>query len=149
MRERHFHDELLLPRQRDEIFPFFAEARNLEKITPPFLKFEVLTPEPIAMRAGTLIDYQIRIHGLPVKWKTEIIEWDPPHRFIDVQLSGPYRLWHHTHTFEERGGSTLCRDEVCYWPRGGALIDFLFVRRDVEAIFAYRREKLLEMFPPL
>ena len=74
------------------------------------------------------------------------MEWDPPHRFIDVQLSGPYRLWHHTHTFEEQGDSTLCLDDVRYWPRGGAIIDKLFVRRDVEGIFAFRRQKLLELF---
>jgi ligand-binding SRPBCC domain-containing protein len=146
MPEKLFHDELLLPRSRGEIFPFFAEARNLETLTPPWLKFEVVTPGPIAMRAGALIDYRIRVHGLPIRWRTEIVEWNPPHRFIDVQLRGPYRLWHHTHTFEERGGSTLCRDDVRYWPRGGALIDRFFVRRDVERIFAFRRQKLREIF---
>jgi len=144
--ERHLHDELLLPRPIGEVFPFFAQARNLEALTPPWLKFEVLTPEPITMRAGLTIDYRIRVHGLPVRWRTEIVAWEPPHRFIDVQRRGPYRLWHHTHTFEERGDSTLCRDEVRYWPRGGAIIDSLFVRRDVERIFAFRRRKLLEMF---
>ncbi len=148
MKERLFRDELLLPRPRSEVFPFFAEARNLEILTPPWLKFEVLTPDPIAMHAGTLIDYKIRVHALPIRWRTEIVAWDPPHQFVDTQLSGPYRLWHHTHTFEERGDSTLCRDEVRYWPRGGAIIDRLFVRRDVERIFAFRREKLHELFPP-
>jgi len=148
MKERLFHDELLLPRPRSEVFPFFAEARNLEILTPPWLKFQVLTPHPISMRAGTLIDYRIRVHALPIRWRTEILEWDPPHRFVDVQLRGPYKLWHHTHSFEERGESTLCRDEVRYWPRGGAIIDRLFVRRDVERIFAFRHQKLLEIFPP-
>ena len=147
MKERLFRDELLLPRPRSEVFPFFAEARNLEILTPPWLKFEVLTPDPIAMRAGTLIDYRIRVHALPIHWRTEIVEWDPPHQFVDTQLSGPYKLWHHTHTFEERGDSTLCRDEVRYWPRGGAIVDRLFVRSDVERIFAFRRQKLLELFP--
>jgi ligand-binding SRPBCC domain-containing protein len=146
VKERPFHDELLLPWPPGEIFPFFAEARNLEALTPPWLKFEVVTPPPIAMRVGALIDYRIRVHGLPIRWRTEIVEWNPPHGFIDVQLSGPYRLWHHTHTFEERGTSTLCRDDVRYWPRGGALIDRLFVRRDVERIFAFRRQKLREIF---
>ncbi len=148
MNERLFRDELLLPRPRAEIFPFFAEARNLEKLTPPWLKFEVLTPDPIAMRAGALIDYRIHVRGVPIRWRTEIVAWEPPHRFIDTQLNGPYRLWHHTHTFEDRGDSTLCRDEVRYWPRGGALIDWLFVRRDVTQIFKYRRKTLLELFPP-
>ncbi len=147
MKERLFSAELLLPRPRGEVFPFFAEARNLEILTPPWLEFEVLTPDPIAMHAGTLIDYRIRVHSVPVRWRTEIAEWDPPHRFVDMQLSGPYKLWHHTHTFEDRGDSTLCRDEVRYWPRGGAIVDRLFVRRDVERIFAFRRQKLLEMFP--
>lgn len=146
MKEKLFRDELLLPKPRAEIFPFFAEARNLETITPPWLRFEVLTPAPIVMRTGALIDYRIRVHGLPIRWRTEIAAWDPPHRFIDVQSSGPYKLWHHTHSFEERGGSTLCRDEVRYSPRGGALMDWLFVRRDVERIFAFRREKLRELF---
>ncbi len=148
MNERLFRDELLLPRPLAEIFPFFAEARNLEKITPPWLQFEVLTPDPIAMRPGTLIDYRIRVRGVPIRWRTEIVAWEPPHRFIDTQLTGPYRLWHHTHTFEDRGDSTLCRDEVRYWPLGGALIDWLFVRRDVTGIFKYRRKILLELFPP-
>ena len=148
MNERRFRDELLLPRPLAEIFPFFAEARNLERITPPWLKFEVLTPDPIAMRPGTLIDYRIRVHGVPIRWRTEIVAWEPPHRFIDTQLTGPYRLWHHTHTFEDRGDSTLCRDEVRYWPLGGALADWLFVRRDVTTIFTYRRKSLLDLFPP-
>ena len=148
MQERLFHDELLLPRPRAEVFPFFAEARNLEKITPPWLRFEVLTPDPIAMRPGALIDYTIRVRGVPIRWRTEIAGWEPPLRFIDTQVRGPYRLWHHTHTFEERGGSTLCRDEVRYWPLGGALADWLFVRRDVTAIFAYRKKRLRELFPP-
>jgi ligand-binding SRPBCC domain-containing protein len=148
MKERLFCDELLLPRPRAEVFPFFAEARNLEKLTPPWLKFEVLTPDPIEMRTGALIDYKIHVHGLPIRWRTEIVGWEPPHRFIDTQLRGPYRLWHHTHTFEDRGDSTLCRDEVRYWPIGGALIDRLFVHRDVTAIFAYRQKTLREIFPP-
>jgi ligand-binding SRPBCC domain-containing protein len=138
--------ELWLPRPRSEVFPFFAEARNLEQLTPPWLKFEVLTPAPIVMQPGLIIAYRIKVHGLPIRWKKEILEWEPPHRFIDTQLNGPYKLWHHTHTFEERDGGTLCRDEVRYWPRGGALMNWLFVRRDVERIFDYRKKKLLERF---
>ena len=90
MREFTFHTELWLPRGRDEVFPFFAEARNLEAITPPWLNFEVLTPAPVAMRAGALIDYRIRVHGIPIRWRTEIVEWNAPRRFVDVQLRGPY-----------------------------------------------------------
>lgn len=141
-----FETELWLPRPRDEVFPFFAEARNLETLTPPWLRFEVLTPPPILMKAGALIDYRLRVHGLPIRWRTEIAEWDPPHRFVDVQLRGPYTLWHHTHTFTEQNGGTLCTDRVRYRPRGGALVQRLFVQRDVGRIFEYRRRRLAELF---
>jgi ligand-binding SRPBCC domain-containing protein len=145
MHEFTFQTELWLPRPRTEVFHFFAEARNLETITPPWLKFEVLTPAPIEMRSGTLIDYRIRVHGLPIRWRTEITEWQPPHHFVDVQLRGPYKLWHHTHTFEEHNGGTVCLDHVRYWPRGGALVNWLFVRRDVERIFQYRQQRMQEL----
>jgi len=147
VKEFTFNAELWLPRPRDEVFPFFGDARNLEVLTPPWLKFEVLTPSPVVMRPGTLIDYRIKIHGLPIHWQTEIIAWDPPHRFVDVQLRGPYTLWHHTHTFAELDGGTLCRDEVRYRPLGGALTNRLFVARDVRRIFQYRQQRLAELFP--
>jgi ligand-binding SRPBCC domain-containing protein len=146
MKEFTLHTELWLPRPRGEVFPFFADARNLETITPPWLKFEVLTPAPIEMRPGTLIDYRIRVHGIPIRWRTEIAEWQPPHRFVDVQLRGPYTLWHHTHTFEARDGGTLCADRVRYRPLGGVLVNWLFVRRDVEGIFRYRQQRMKELF---
>jgi len=146
MKEFLLQTELWLPRPRDEIFPFFAQARNLETITPSWLNFEVLTPAPIQMRPGTLIDYRIRVHGVPFRWRTEIAEWQPPHRFVDVQLRGPYTLWHHTHTFEEHDGGTLCADRVRYWPRGGALVNWLWVRRDVQRIFQFRHRRLKELF---
>jgi ligand-binding SRPBCC domain-containing protein len=148
MSEFNFSAELWLPRPITDIFPFFSEARNLQELTPPWLNFQVLTPDPIVMRPGALIDYRIRIHGLPIPWRTEIKEWNPPHRFVDVQLWGPYTLWHHTHTFTEEEKGTLCRDDVRYRPRGGALMNWLFVRRDVERIFHYRQKRLLEIFPP-
>lgn len=142
-----YNTELWLPRLRNEVFAFFADARNLETITPPWLQFNVLTPSPIVMRPGALIDYQLRVHGFPLRWRTEITEWQPPYRFVDQQIRGPYRLWHHTHSFMERDGGTLCRDEVIYRPRGGWLIDWLFVRRDVAQIFAYRTKQLQRIFP--
>ena len=145
MKEFTLQTELRLPRPRDEVFSFFADAHNLQTITPSWLKFVVLTPVPIVMRSGTLIDYRITIYGLPLRWRTEISEWDPPHRFVDAQLRGPYTLWHHTHTFEECGGGTRCRDRVRYRPRGGALVNWLFVRRDVERIFQYRQQRLREL----
>jgi len=147
LKEYTFSDELFLPHPREDVFSFFSEARNLELITPPWVRFQVLTPTPVVMSKGTLIDYRIRIHGVPVRWRTEIALWEPPCSFVDVQLSGPYRLWHHTHSFEERDGGTFCADHVRYHPFGGALVNHLFVRRDVERIFQYRRERLLEIFP--
>ena len=147
MNEFIFETELWLPHPRNEVFAFFGDAHNLERITPPWVKFAVLTPAPIVMRPGILIDYRIRIHGVPVRWRTEISAWQPPFQFVDEQRRGPYRLWHHTHTFEEREGGTLCRDRVRYWPRGGALMNWLFVRKDVERIFEYRRQRLMETFP--
>jgi ligand-binding SRPBCC domain-containing protein len=146
MGEFTLQTELWLPRRRDEVFGFFADARNLETLTPSWLKFEVLTPAPIEMRPGTLIDYRIRVHGFPIRWRTEITVWDPPRRFVDVQLRGPYTRWHHTHTFEEHDGGTLCLDHVRYRPRGGGLTNRLFVRRDVERIFQYRQQRLKGIF---
>lgn len=146
MKEFLFEAELWLPRPRAEVFSFFSDAHNLETITPPWLKFEVLTPRPVAMLPGTLIDYRIRIHAIPVRWRTRITSWQPPLQFSDEQLRGPYKLWHHTHTFEERDSGTLCADRVRYYPRGGALMNRLCVRRDVEKIFEYRRQKLVEIF---
>ena len=146
MHEHTFRDEIWLPRPRTEVFPFFADARNLGVITPPWVRFETLTPTPIDMRPGALIDYRIRLHGFPMRWRTEIETWEPPFRFTDRQLRGPYRLWHHTHTFEERDGGTLCRDEVRYAVWGGALVERFFVRGDIRRIFAFRREKLTELF---
>lgn len=146
MKEYQLQTQVWLPRPRHEVFPFFAEAGNLEVITPSWLRFEVLTPAPITMRVGALIDYRIRVHGFPVWWRTEIAEWQPPERFVDVQLRGPYRLWHHTHEFHERDEGTLCLDHVRYRPRGGAVIQWLFVRRDVERIFEYRQQRLQELF---
>jgi ligand-binding SRPBCC domain-containing protein len=131
----------VLPAAPEEVFPFFADARNLEAITPPFLRFEVVTPDPIEMRAGTLIQYRLRLHGVPVNWLTAIQSWEPPHRFVDVQVRGPYALWHHTHLLEPHPEGTLMRDVVRYaLPFGllGRLAHSLFVRRDVERIFDYR-----------
>lgn len=142
------HSELWLPRLRPEIFPFFADARNLEAITPPWLGFSILTPGPIRMRRGTLIDYRLRLRGIPLRWRSEITAWEPTIRFVDEQRRGPYLLWVHEHGFEERNGGTLVTDHVRYAVPGGTLIHRLFVRRDVEAIFAFRRRKLQEILVP-
>jgi ligand-binding SRPBCC domain-containing protein len=146
MKDRHFEDELFLPRAPEAIFPFFADARNLQVITPAWLGFDILPPVPEEIRPGTLIDYRIRLHGIPIRWRTAITAWEPPFRFVDEQLRGPYRRWIHEHTFEASGDGTVCRDRVRYAVLGGALVDALFVRRDVVRIFAYRRRVLIERF---
>ena len=139
-----------LPGTPDDVFPFFADARNLEAITPPLLRFEVVTPDPIEMRVGTLIQYRLRVHGLPVRWLTSIQAWDPPHRFVDVQVSGPYALWHHTHEFRADGDTTVMTDVVRYSIGFGALGELahrLFVGRDVDAIFRFRESAVPALLP--
>ena len=131
-----------LPQPPDVVFPFFADAGNLDRITPPWLHFRILTPRPIAVQVGTVIDYRLRYRGVPVIWQTMIEDWSPGVRFVDRALRSPYAHWHHTHTFEPRGGGTLMRDVVRYaLPLGplGRAVHRLWVRRDVEAIFDYRR----------
>jgi ligand-binding SRPBCC domain-containing protein len=127
------------------VFPFFADARNLEAITPPLLRFRLLTPDPIAMGVGTFLQYALRVHGMPVRWDTLIQAWEPPHRFVDVQVRGPYRVWHHTHELVpvDGGAATLMRDTVRYavgFGLAGEIARRTVVRRDLEAIFAFRRE---------
>ena len=122
MQEFSFRTQLVLPRKRDEIFRFLADARSLEVLTPPWPRFCVLTPPPIKMHPGTLIDYKLRVHGLPLKWRSEITAWEPPTCFVDEQRRGPYRTWIHEHRFEESGKGTLCTDFVRYSVFGGAVI---------------------------
>jgi ligand-binding SRPBCC domain-containing protein len=141
-------------RQRIELpaqqaFEFFGEARNLEAITPHWLGFRVVTPGTIEMRRGTLIDYRLKLHGIPVRWRTRIEEWDPPHRFVDAQLRGPYSLWEHTHEFEPDGDdAVLITDRVRYaLPLGplGRLARAAFVKRDLELIFDYRADAVRQL----
>lgn len=144
--------EQTLPGSPEDVFPFFSDALNLEQITPLWLRFRVLTPGPIEVGEGTLIDYRLQLHGVPLWWHTRITGWDPPHRFSDEQISGPYRVWKHLHTFEPlEAGRTLARDRVEYRIRGGraaqALAQRVLVERDLRAIFEYRRRRLAEIFP--
>ena len=143
------HREQRLEGTPDQVFPFFGDAGNLEAITPPWLRFHVVTPRPIEMRAGTLIEYSLALHGIPIRWLTRIEEWEPGVRFVDAQLHGPYQLWYHTHEFEPDGDRhTLMRDTVRYaLPLGplGEIARRLFVARDLERIFDYRTVSLDSM----
>ncbi len=140
--------QIWLPLPIAEVFPFFADAGKLEELTPPWLKFHILTPRPIEMSVGTRIDYRLRIRGVPVRWQSEITVWEPPHRFIDEQLRGPYRLWIHEHRFSEKDGGTRVEDSVRYALLGGSLINRIFVEPDLKKIFAYRHWKLQHIFGP-
>lgn len=143
-----------LPLPPAELFPFFSDAHNLEKLTPPLLRFEVLTPRPIQMGTGTLLDYRLRLRGFPIRWRTRILDWNPPYGFVDEQLKGPYVRWYHTHTFVSAAGpggqpGTRCDDRVEYRPPGRAiapLVNRLVVQRDVEKIFRYRAQILADLF---
>ena len=146
MQEFSLQARLVLPRKRDEVFQFFADAGNLQVLTPPWLRFRVLTPRPIQMHPGTLIDYELRVRGLPLKWRSEITVWDPPECFVDEQRRGPYHQWIHEHRFKESDDGTLCTDFVRYSVLGGAVVNWLLVRRDVEKIFAFRTEQLRKLF---
>lgn len=126
----------------DTVFAFHADAHNLEGITPSWMRFAVLTPAPIAMAVGTRIDYRLAVHGLPLRWRTRITAWDPPHGFGDTQERGPYRRWDHRHTFAARDGGTVVVDEVHYGVPTGRLAHALFVRRDIMAIFRHRQAAL-------
>jgi ligand-binding SRPBCC domain-containing protein len=130
-------------RPLDEVFAFFAEAGNLERLTPPWLSFRVLTPEPVQMDAGTLIDYRLRLHGIPLGWTSQIEVWEPDRQFVDRAIRGPFSLWHHRHRFSASGAGTIVSDEVHYAPPLGLLGEVagrLLVARDLERIFDYRRE---------
>jgi len=138
--------ELLLPRSIDELFPFFAEAKNLELLTPAFLNFKVANPAAIEMKVGAVINYNLRIHRLPIRWKSLISLWEPPHQFVDEQLQGPYRYWIHRHSFEGLGNKTLVRDLVRYQVFGGSLVHDLFIKPDLIKIFTFRQEQLTTRF---
>lgn len=141
--------EQWIPRPLDEVFAFFADARNLEAITPPWLGFKILSSSSETISEGTQIRYRLRLHGFPIHWMTVIQAWDPPHRFVDVQASGPYRLWHHTHIFEDHGSRTRMIDVVRYTlPFGiiGRIAHALKVRNDVRKIFDYRGKQIDELF---
>lgn len=146
-----FETEQYIPAPREDVFPFFARASNLGEITPESLQFEILNGASAEVQEGALIDYRLRVRGVPVRWQTKIEQWDPPHRFVDTQLKGPYETWHHTHTFESLGPGTLMTDRVLYrLPLGalGRLSGGWLVEHDVRGIFDFRRRKINQIFGP-
>jgi ligand-binding SRPBCC domain-containing protein len=150
VRERIFRTSLTIDCPRGQVFAFFADAQNLERITPPELRFRILTPLPIVMRQGARIDYALRLYGVPLRWDTLIKRWEPPDLFVDEQLSGPYDLWIHTHTFREVNGGTEIDDEIRYalpFPPVGEIAAPIVARR-VARIFAYRTEAVRRLLTP-
>lgn len=138
--------ELLVAETQSKVFEFFADAFQLETITPPWLHFAVQTPRPIKMHEATVIDYKLRLHGLPIRWRSKISRWEPLFCFVDEQIKGPYRYWHHLHTFESLDGGTLVRDVVHYGVPLSFLLHPLLVRRDLMKIFEYRRDMMGRIF---
>ena len=142
-----YFESTLLPLPVEQVFDFFSKAENLQAITPPELSFRIKTPLPIVMRQGALIDYNLKMSGVPFGWRTRITHWEPPYAFADEQIKGPYAVWFHTHTFADEGGRTRMDDEVLYklplWPLGE--VAYPFVKSKVQRIFRYRRAKIREI----
>lgn len=147
-------EEILIASQdvaasREEVFAFFSNPANLERLTPTWLGFRILTPEPLPQGEGAMFEYRIRVHGLPLRWRTLIEAWEPGKKFVDRQIQGPYALWHHTHTFEDlpKGGTRL-GDRVRYRVGFGMIGRLLapLIRRDVARIFAYRKRAIAALF---
>jgi ligand-binding SRPBCC domain-containing protein len=139
---------IVLDHPLEEVFPFFANAVNLERITPPFLNFRIVTPLPIQMYKGREIEYKLRLHGIPINWVSRITAWEPLRLFVDEQIKGPYRLWRHEHLFESLGhNKTLVVDKVRYALWGGEIINQLFIKDDLHTIFNYRAKQLKAIFP--
>jgi ligand-binding SRPBCC domain-containing protein len=141
--------EQLVPRKLEEVFDFFSRAENLETLTPDFLHFKIVSVNPQPVQKGTLIQYKLRVRGLPLRWTSEIREWNPPTQFVDIQTRDPYKLWRHTHRFVAEGNNTRIVDEVLYdLPFGalGRIAHSVMVKSDVEKIFHYREMKIRELF---
>ena len=147
-REHHLATERFFPAVRAEVFAYFADAANLQRITPPELGFTILSPLPIAMAPGAVIDYRLRLMGVPFRWRTLITEWEPGVRFVDEQVRGPYAAWRHEHSFKDAPGGTIVTDAVTwrlpFHPIGDIVAPI--VRRQLDRIFRYRGERLAEHF---
>ncbi len=153
MREEILMSVQDVPAPRGAVFPFFEDPSNLEALTPPWLSFRILTPAPLPRGEGAIYEYQLKVHGLPLRWRTLIEAFEPGRRFVDRQVAGPYALWHHTHRFEDLpGGGTRLVDQVRYrvgWGILGRIVHRLWVRRDLERVFAYRRQAIAARFGSL
>lgn len=147
MKTHHLRTEVWLPSPREKVFGFFADPKNLERITPPWLHFEILSRDAV-IGDGTLLDYRLRLRGIPLRWQSVISLWEPPHRFVDRQTRGPYSLWVHEHTFREENHGTRVVDHVEYAAPGGALVQKFLIGPDLERIFQHRRKILEEIFAP-
>lgn len=144
--------ECVIKKPRAELFSFFSEAGNLQLLTPSWLDFKILISVPITMSQGTIIDYRLKLMGIPFKWRTEITVWDPPFRFVDMQVKGPYLAWIHEHRFEEKGGHTLMTDRVEYRIPGlivGDILHILLIKQRLKRIFAYRQQVIQRIFNPV
>ena len=148
MRTYQLRKSIWLAQPRAKVFEFFSNPGNLDRLTPAWLKFAILTPETSQLKQGTLLDYRLRIRGMPIHWQSEIAVWEPPHRFVDRQTKGPYSLWVHEHTFEERNNGTLVGDNVEYAVPGGTIVQKFLVAPDLERIFDYRHQILENLFNP-
>ncbi len=144
----HLSARQTLPRPRDEVWAFFSDPRNLSRLTPPETRIRMLNADALEMKEGALIDYELRVKGIPLRWTSQISVWNPPARFVDTQLRGPYRNWIHQHLFEEDGDSTVVGDEVDYQVPGGRLAHDLFVKRELKRIFTFRMSALETVFGP-
>jgi ligand-binding SRPBCC domain-containing protein len=148
MKTYRLKTEIWLPQPRQIVFAFFSNPANLDRLTPAWLKFQILSPQSTIMGAGTLLDYRLRLRGIPIRWQSEISVWEPPHRFIDRQTKGPYSLWIHEHTFEYRDNGTVVGDNVEYAVLGGGMVKKFLVAPDLERIFDYRHKILAALFKP-
>ena len=145
MKKYILETETYIPKPLNEVFDFFSKAENLNKLTPPDVHFKIMTPLPIDMKKGTLIDYRIKLNNIPFYWKTEITEWNPPFKFADNQVKGPYQTWFHEHSFVEKDGKTYMKDKITYLSKGWILVPllhWLFVDKKVKQIFEYREKQL-------
>lgn len=149
MKKYILETETILDMPLDEVFPFFADAHNLNRVTPPWLDFEIISDRDMGMNVGTQVQYRLKLHGIPVRWRSEITEWDPPNKFTDTQIQGPYRLWVHEHIFRPDADKTIMRDRVTYSVPGwifAPLIHSVFVKRDLDRIFSYREKIFKRIF---